>query len=64
MIVLNVLEPIIEFFEPVISFFKDIWNDIHSFLLQYMSQDVFNIFVFGILVAIALIIVLAIMNRN
>jgi len=64
MIILDFFEPITEFFEPIISSFKDIWNDITSFLLKYMSQDVLNILVFGILIAIILIIVLAIMNKN
>lgn len=64
MIILSMFDPIIDFFKPIITFFKDIWNDINSFLLQYLSQDVLNIFIFGILVAVILIVVLAIINRN
>lgn len=62
--ILNIWDDTVDFFEPIITFFKNIWNDINTFLLQYMSQDVLNIFVFGIIVAIILFVVLAIINKK
>ena len=53
-----------DFFRPITDFFIDLWNSIRDFLLQYMSQDVLTILIFGIVVAIILIVVLAIMNKN
>ncbi|HIR75126.1 TPA: hypothetical protein IAB95_06485 [Candidatus Ventrenecus avicola] len=64
MLILSVLSDIEYFFRPVIEFFGDLWNTIKDFFLQYMSENVFNILIFGIGVAILLIIVLAIMNRD
>ena len=64
MLILDVLSDITDFLEPVITFFKNIWNAFQNFFLQYMSQDVLTILIFGIVVAIILIVVLAIMNRN
>ena len=64
MLMLNVFDPILDFFEPIITFFKELWYDINSFFLQYMPQNVLNIIVFGILIAMILIIVLAIVNKN
>ncbi len=61
---LDIASSINEFFDPVISFFKEIWGNIQHFLLQYMSSDVLNILVFGILIAVVLIIVLAVVNRK
>ncbi len=60
----NIFNELLEFFRPVLDFFKDIWADIQSFFLQYVSEDVFNILVFGIVVAMVLIIVLAVINRK
>ena len=64
MLVLDILDTINDFFRPVISFFQGIWDQIRNFLLQYMPGDVINILVFGILIAISLIVVLAIVNRK
>jgi len=68
MIILNFfndfLNALSEFIDPIVSTVKDLWYDFSSFFLRYMSEDVFNILVFGILIAIILIIVLAVMNRN
>ncbi len=64
MIIANILDDVLDFFSPVIDLFKDLWTDISNFFLQYMSQNVFNILVFGIVVAIILIIVLAVINRD
>ena len=61
---LDILSDISEFFDPVIKFFQDLWTNIENFLLEYMSKDVLNVLIFGILIAIILIIVLAIMNRD
>ena len=61
---LNIMSDFNNFFKPVIVFFEDLWNSIHDFLLQYMSEDVFNIFIFIIIIAIILFIVLAIINRD
>jgi len=60
----DIWEDTVDFFDPIIQFFKDLWNNINHFLLQYMSQDVLNVLVFGIVITFILIIVLAIMNRN
>ena len=62
--ILSIWTDIQDFFRPITDFFTDLWNYIHDFLLQYMSQDVLTVLVFGIVVAIILIIVLAVMNRN
>lgn len=62
--ILSIWTDIQDFFRPVTDFFIDSWNSIRDFLLQYMSQDVLSVLVFGIVVAIILIVVLAIMNRN
>ena len=64
MIIANILDDVLDFFSPVIDLFKDLWTDISNFFLQYMSQNVCNILVFGIVVAIILIIVLAVINRD
>ena len=64
MLILDILDTINDFFKPVISFFQGIWDQIRNFLLQYMPGDVINILVFGILIAISLIVVLAIVNRK
>ncbi len=64
MLILDFLDTINDFFRPVISFFQEFWNQIRAFLLQYMPGDVINILVFGILVAIILIVVLAIVNQK
>lgn len=64
MIILNIFDTFLEFINPIMEFFKDLWFDFSSFFLQYLSEDVFNILVFGILIAIALIIVLAIINNR
>lgn len=64
MMMLNVFTPIIDFFKPITDTVKEVWYDINSFLLRYMPQDVLNILIFGIIVAIILIVVLAIVNKN
>ena len=64
MLNLDILDAASDFFHPIISFFQGIWDQIRSFLLQYMPGDVINIFIFGILIAIILIVVLAIVNRR
>ena len=64
LMILSIWTDIQDFFRPVTDFFTDLWNSIRDFLLQYMSQDVLTVLVFGIVVAIILIIVLAVMNRN
>lgn len=67
-IVLNILvdlwDTFLDFIEPLTSFFKEAWQDINSFLLRFMSQDVLNILAFGIIIAILLIVVLAVMNNK
>lgn len=52
------------FFDPIIDFFRDLWTSIQDFLLQYMSQEVLNIFILLILVGIVMFVVLAIINKN
>ena len=64
MIILDILDDTKDFFEPFIIFLTNLWNTIKGFFLQYMSIDAFNILFFGIAVAVILMIVLAIMNRN
>ncbi len=64
MIILSIFDPILDFLKPITDFFKETWYDINAFLLRYMPQDVLNIIIFGILVAIILIVVLAIVNKN
>ena len=64
LMILSIWTDIQDFFRPITDFFTDLWNSIRDFLLQYMSQDVLTVLVFGIVVAIILIIVLAVMNRN
>lgn len=64
MLILDILDDTKDFFEPFIIFLTNLWNTIKGFFLQYMSIDAFNILFFGIAVAVILMIVLAIMNRN
>lgn len=68
MIVLNFFNDFLntfsEFIDPIVSTVKDLWYDFSSFFLRYMSEDVFNILVFGIVIALVLIIVLAVINKN
>ena len=64
MLILDVLADLEYFFRPIIEFFSDIWTSIRDFFLQYMSENVFNVLIFGIGIAILLIIILAIMNKD
>lgn len=64
MLILDILDDTKDFFEPFMIFLTNLWNTIKGFFLQYMSIDAFNILFFGIAVAVILMIVLAIMNRN
>ena len=64
MLILDILDVTKDFFDPFMTFFNNLWNAIKGFFLQYMSIDAFNILFFGIAVAVILMIVLAIMNRN
>lgn len=51
-------------FNSIKEFFINIWLKIENFFLRYMSKDIFNVFVFGIILMIILLIILAIMNRD
>lgn len=51
-------------FNSIKEFFIGIWDKIEGFFLQYISQDVFNVFIFGIIILLLLFIILAIMNRD
>ncbi len=64
MLILDILDDTKDFFEPFMIFLTNLWNTIKGFFLRYMSIDAFNILFFGIAVAVILMIVLAIMNRN
>ena len=64
MLILDILDDTKDFFEPFMIFLTNLWNTMKGFFLQYMSIDAFNILFFGIAVAVILMIVLAIMNRN
>ncbi len=64
MLSLDFLESINTFLEPIFNFFKEIWNNIQGFLVQYMPEDVVNVLIYGIIVAIILIIVLAVINKR
>lgn len=63
-IVTDLWETFLDFVNPVVSFFKDLWNDINSFLLKYIPQDALNIIVVGVIIAIILVVVLAIVNNK
>ena len=64
MLILDILYDTKEFFEPFMTFLTNLWNSIKDFFLRYMSIDTFNILFFGIAIAIVLIVVLSIMNRD
>lgn len=64
MLIMDVFSMVQSFFKPILDFFYDIWYQLNSFLLQYMSQEVINIFLCGIGFALLLIIILAIMNHK
>ena len=51
MLILDILDDTKDFFEPFMTFLNNLWNAIKGFF-------------FGIAVAVILMIVLAIMNRN
>lgn len=52
------------FFEPIGTFFVNIWTNIQDFFLQYMPQNVFNLFCIVIILFVILITILAIMNHK
>ena len=62
--ILNLKDELLNFLEPIIDFLKSIWQDIQSFCLQYINQDVFNIFVFALIIGMIMLVALAIINRN
>ena len=64
MMILNLKDELSNFLEPIVSFFKTIWQDIQNFCLQYMSQDVFNIFIFALIIGMIMLVALAIINRD
>ena len=64
MMTLNLKDELSNFLEPIVSFFKTIWQNIQNFCLQYMSQDVFNIFVFVLIIGMILLVALAMINRD
>jgi len=64
MLLYDIQSQVQSFLQPVFHFFQNIWFEIRTFFLQYMSADVFNIFAVGIGFAILLIIILAIMNHK
>lgn len=64
MLNLSLKDELLSFLEPFVTFFKDVWGDIRTFFLQFMSEDVFNIFVFGLLIAAIMLIALAIINHD
>lgn len=64
MLTFDIQNQVLSFLQPFLDFFKNIWFEIRSFFLQYMSADVFNIFALGIGFALLLIIILAIMNHK
>ena len=64
MLILDILDDTKDFFEPFMTFLTNLWIAIKGFFLRYMSIDAFNILFFGIAVAVILMIVLAIMNRD
>ncbi len=64
MLNLSLKDELLDLLEPVITFFKDIWLDMRSFCLQFMSEDVFNIFIFGVFIAFLMLVALAIINHD
>ena len=52
------------FFDDISKFFINIWNSIEGFFLQYMSQQIFNVFIMAIIIIIITFIFIAIINRN
>lgn len=64
MLNLSLKDELLDLLEPVITFFKDIWLDMRSFCLQFMSEDVFNIFIFGVFIVFLMLVALAIINHD
>ncbi len=64
MLNLSLKDELLDLLEPVITFFKDIWLDMRSFCLQFMSEDVFNIFIFGVFIVFLMLVTLAIINHD
>ena len=64
MLNLRLKDELLDLLEPVITFFKDIWLDMRSFCLQFMSEDVFNIFIFGVFIVFLMLVTLAIINHD
>ncbi|MBD9075042.1 hypothetical protein EGP91_03450 [bacterium] len=64
MMILNLKDELLNFLEPIVDFFKSVWQDIQNFCLQYMSQDVFNIFIFALIIGMIMLVALAIINRD
>ena len=64
MLSLSLKDELLDLLEPVITFFKNIWLDMRSFCLQFMSEDVFNIFIFGVFIVFLMLGALAIINHD
>ena len=64
MMILNLKDELLNFLEPIVDFFKSVWQDIQNFCLQYMSHDVFNIFIFALIIGMIMLVALAIINRD
>ena len=64
MMILNLKDELLNFLEPIVDFFKSVWQDIQNFCLQYMSQDVVNIFIFALIIGMIMLVALAIINRD
>ena len=64
MMILNLKDELLNFLEPIVDFFKYVWQDIQNFCLQYMSQDVFNILIFALIIGMIMLVALAIINRD
>ncbi len=62
--ILDIQTAIEDFFEPIVDTFKEVFDSISHMLSQYMSNDMITILIFGIGIALVLIIVLAFINRH
>jgi len=61
---LNIQDTFEGLVNPILDFFKNIWKEFYDFGLQYLPQDVWNVFIFIVGLGLVLVIILAVMNHK
>lgn len=61
---LNIQDTFEGLVNPILDFFKNICKEFYDFGLQYLPQDVWNVFIFIVGLGLVLVIILAVMNHK